>query len=164
MGDLAIPNLLGGPGGRFSVAKASSWAPLSENYRTTSLTDGELDPSDYRRQRDRLRERMAVVEANREETDHEHLDINAVLAFAELALTDAAGLWKRSSPEHRRRLQTVYFPEGIAWDVAGTAATASAFTELRALAGPRGRLASPTGFELAEGAARLLDGHETMPR
>src|SRR5215831_16135103 len=36
MGDLAIPNLLGGPGGRFSVAKAPSWAPLSENYRTTS--------------------------------------------------------------------------------------------------------------------------------
>src|SRR6516164_10771791 len=38
-GCLAIPNLLGGPGGRFSAATAPSRAPLSENYRTTS--DGE---------------------------------------------------------------------------------------------------------------------------
>ena len=36
MGDLAIPNLPGESGDHFLVAKAPSWTPLSENYRTTS--------------------------------------------------------------------------------------------------------------------------------
>jgi hypothetical protein len=90
------------------------------------------------------------VEAGREQATNEHLDVNAVLAFAEHALTHAARLWEQGSPEHRRRLQAVYFPAGIAWDTTGkfqTAATSSAFKELRELVGPHGHLASPTGFE-----------------
>jgi hypothetical protein len=71
-----------------------------------------------------------------------------MLAFAEHALTHAARLWEHAPADHKRRLQAVYFPDGIEWGEPGrilTAATASAFKELRALAGSKSRLAS-TGF------------------
>ena len=114
------------------------------------LADGVLDAADYQRQRDRLRERIAVAETSREVATEEHLDVDAVLSFAEHVLTNAARLWEHASPEHKVRLQRVLFPEGLAWEASGkfeTAPTSSAFTELRAIAGCRARLASPTGFE-----------------
>jgi site-specific DNA recombinase len=114
------------------------------------LADGALDAADYQRQRDRLREQVAAAETELERATVEHFDVDAVLAFAEHALTHAARMWEHASPDHKRRLQAVFFPSGLAWEASGeirTPATPSAFSELRALASPRGHLASPTGFE-----------------
>ena len=114
------------------------------------LTDGALDTADYQRQRDRLRERIAVAEAGREQATVDHLDVDAVLAFAEHVLMHAARLWDHASPDHKLSLQRALFPEGLVWGASGefqTTATSSAFAELQALTGSQTRLASPTGFE-----------------
>jgi site-specific DNA recombinase len=114
------------------------------------LTDDLIDDETYRRLRARVRERIAAAEVELGDAVIEHLDMDATLAFAERLLTDAARLWEHAAPEHKLRLQRVYFPHGLTWDPAGriqTPVTASAFTEIRALARPRSRVASPTGFE-----------------
>jgi hypothetical protein len=77
------------------------------------------------------------------------------LAFAESVLTDAARMWEHAAPDHKLRLQRVFFPHGLTWDPAGkiqTPVTATAFTQLHALAQPQDRVASPTGFESRESA------------
>jgi hypothetical protein len=44
----------------------------------------------------------------------DHLDGDAVLAFAEQVLVNAARLWEHRSPEHKRRPQASYFFDGLA--------------------------------------------------
>ena len=73
------------------------------------------------------------------------LDVSAVLAFAEHALTNATRFWELASPKHKLAIQRFFFPEGLVWEASGnfkTPATSSAFAELRALASPETRLAS----------------------
>ena len=114
------------------------------------LADGVLDAEEYQRQRARLPDRVAAAEADLETARIEHLDVDAVLAFAEHVLTNAARLWEHASPEHKLRLQRAYFPDGLTWEASGkirTAATSCAFYQLRALAASKARLASPTGVE-----------------
>ncbi len=109
-----------------------------------------MDAETYRQQRDRDREQVGLAELKLAEAVVEHLDVDSVLAYAEYVLTDSARLWEHAAPEHRRRLQQALFPEGLVWEPSGkfrTTATASLFKELREIAGSRGRLASPTGFE-----------------
>lgn len=109
-----------------------------------------MDPATYKQQHDRLREQVAVAESDLADAVVEHLDVDAVLAFAENVLTDASRLSEHAAPEHKRRLQDALFPEGLVWEAGGkfrTAATASAFKDLREFAGSNGHLASPTGLE-----------------
>ena len=111
------------------------------------LADGVMDAETYQRQRARLRERVAAAEVELSDAVTEHLDVDATLAFAERLMTDAARLWEHAAPEHRLRLQRAYFPQGLTWDPSGkirTPVTASAFSQLRALARPQSRVASPT--------------------
>src|SRR5206468_387918 len=81
------------------------------------LADGMLDAGTYQRQRTRLRERVAAAEADLASATHDHLDADAALAFGESLLGDAARLWEHASPEHKRRLQAAYFPDGLTWEV-----------------------------------------------
>ena len=116
------------------------------------LTDGVLDAETYQRQRKRLRAKVDAAEVEFDGARIEHLDVDAVFAFAQCALGNASRMWEHASPDHKRRLQAVYFPDGLAWDAGGTIrtlGTSSAFKELQALADPERRLASPTGFEPA---------------
>ena len=38
------------------------------------------------------------------------------LWFAETVLTDASRLWEHATPDHKRRLQRVLFPEGVTYE------------------------------------------------
>ena len=77
------------------------------------------------------------------------MNITAVLAFAESALSDIVRLWETASADEKQRLQAVMFPEGVTFDGQNirTAATCLAFTKLPAFGGLQDGLASPTGFE-----------------
>ncbi len=62
----------------------------------------------------------------------EELDVEAVLGFAEHALSNAAYLWQEFPLELRQRFQAVLFPEGLSFDGEkfGTAQTCCAFQYL----------------------------------
>ena len=82
----------------------------------------------------------------------EHLNVDAILAFAENVLTDAARLWEQGSLDQRRRLQAAYFPEGLVYEsgspgVFRTAPTSLAFKELPLSQGAESALVALRGFE-----------------
>jgi site-specific DNA recombinase len=108
-----------------------------------------IDQRTYERQRDLLREKVALAEVELDEATGENLEVEAILAFAQEVLTNAARLWEQAPLEHKQRLQRAFFPEGLVFDGSGfrTAVTCLAF---KALAGPESVetcLASPTGLE-----------------
>src|SRR6185503_20629742 len=115
-----------------------------------------IERSVYDRQRDKLREQIARNELELSEAAFDEIDAEGILAFAKQALTNIDRLWDQASVESRRRLQSVFFPEGVTFDPGSTggkrggfrtAATCLAFMEMRQFSGLENGLASPTGFE-----------------
>lgn len=109
----------------------------------------EIDRQTYERQRDRMREQMALAECDLAEETREQLDVEAVLRFAEHVLANAARLWEHATLDQKQRLQAALFPEGLTFDGSGfgTAVTCLAFAQLPVAARAEVGLASPTGFE-----------------
>ena len=113
------------------------------------LTDGTVDAETYQRQRARLRERIAAAEVDLGDAVVEHLDVDAVLAFAEHVLVNAASVWEQASAEHKLPLQSAFFPDGRVGRANSNRRNVICVQGVeRALAGPEGHLASPTRFEL----------------
>lgn len=108
-----------------------------------------IDEQTYKRQRDLLRDELALAETELNEAVIEHLDVEGVLAFAEHLLADAARLWVELRLEQKQQLQKALFPEGLEFDGEqfGTAATAFVFKDLAVENGAGDGLASPPGFE-----------------
>jgi site-specific DNA recombinase len=113
------------------------------------LARGVIDEPTFERNQDELRQQIVEAEIEFQEAAAEHLDVEAILAFAQEVLTNAARLWEQASLEHKQRLQSAFFPEGLVFDGRGfrTAVTCLAFEALSAPGGPESYLASPTGFE-----------------
>jgi hypothetical protein len=107
----------------------------------------EIDRATYERQRDKLREDIALVRIELEDAKLEEIDIEGLLGFAEHVLTNAARLWIEASPEQKTRLQQVLFPNGLTLQDGkfGTATTCFAFTQLTEIFSPDSGVASPTG-------------------
>ena len=108
-----------------------------------------VDQATYERQRDKLREDMALAQIELHEAELEELDVEGVLAFADHLLTNAARLWMEASLDQKQRLQNVFFPEGLRFDGQefGTAVTCLAFKQLPLEYATESSMASPTGFE-----------------
>ena len=92
---------------------------------------------------------MALAQIACNEATVEELDVETVLAFAELTLTNASRLWTDASLDQKQRLQNVLFPEGVTFDGAGigTTATCLAFKQLATFHAQKDGMASPPGFE-----------------
>ncbi len=99
----------------------------------------------------RLRAEIDVAEQELREADVEHIDVEAVLAFAEKLVERPRELWLESTLEQKQRLQRVFFPDGVKYtkDGFGTAVSNSFFSVLRDLSEQKATLASPAGFEPA---------------
>jgi hypothetical protein len=110
-----------------------------------------IDQQSYERQRDKLRQDLALAQLACTEASVEELDVETVLAFAETTLTNAARLWTDASLDQKQRLQSVLFPEGVTFDGVriGTTATCLAFNQLPTSRDKDAGMASPLGFEPA---------------
>ena len=108
-----------------------------------------IDGNSYERQRDKLREDLALVEMESADAKLEELDVEGVLAFSETLLTDASRLWLSASLDQKQRLQSVLFPAGLQFDGRefGTAVTCLAFRQLEDCDATENGVASPPGFE-----------------
>jgi hypothetical protein len=118
---------------------------LDEAY----LYDKRIDRPTYERQRDKLREEIALARIELDDARLEEIDVEGVLAFAEHVLTNAARLWVEASPEQKTRLQRALFPDGLQLKDGkfGTATTCFAFTQLAAVASADSDVASPSGSD-----------------
>jgi len=111
------------------------------------LYERRIDSETYERQRDALREQIAVLRLEQDEARLEEIDVEGLLAFAEYVMANASRLWQEASLVQREHLQAVLFPAGLTFDDGrlGTAVTCLAFTQLRAVDGEKSDLASPSG-------------------
>ena len=113
------------------------------------LHERSIDRQTYERQRDQLRERLALAEFELGDAVLDQLDVEGLLGFAEHLLTNAARLWAELEPDQKQQLQRVLFPEGLRFDGErfGTAVTCLAFTQLRPSTSSKNGVASRVGFE-----------------
>ncbi len=122
-----------------------------KNRLVDFLLEGRLDQQTYDEQTLRLRAEIEVAEQELREADVEHIDVEAVLAFAEKLVERPRQLWLESTLEQKQRLQRAFFPDGVKYtkDGFGTAVSNSFFSVLRDLSEQKATLASPAGFEPA---------------
>jgi len=109
-----------------------------------------IDHETYERQRNRLREDLALARVDRNATLIDEIDIEGVLAFAEEVLPSASKLWTHASLDQRQRLQQVFFPEGIRYGRDGfnrTAVTVPLFSRLAPAARTNARMVGAGGIE-----------------
>ena len=120
-----------------------------------------IDLGTYERQRDRLREELTLVEIDRHGSKVEEFDVEGILNFAERVLPRASDLW--ASLEQRKRLQRLFFPEGVAFSGKAfdrTVVTSSLFEYLRPLQTSNENLVSQNlvSWNLISGWLARLDG------
>jgi len=120
-----------------------------DQLESAFIYDKRVDRKTYEQQRDKLREESALLELRLHDSRIDELDIDALLAFAEHVMGDAARIWSEASMEQRTRLQRVFFPRGLEFDGIrfGTAPTCLAFREIPENSGTENGLASPSGAE-----------------
>ena len=110
------------------------------------LHERSIDRQSYERQRDQLREQLALAEMELSAASEKELDIEGALAFAEHLLTNAARLWMELASARKQQLQQILFPEGLRFDGEkfGTAVTCLAFKQLAESDGTESCMASPS--------------------
>ena len=120
-----------------------------DRLEETFIYKSSIDQATYDRQRDKLREEMALADIELHDAKLDELDVEGILGFADHLLTNAARIWTEASLDQRQRLQQVFFPEGLQFDgeAFGTAVTCLAFSDFEALRPTGTDVASPTGFE-----------------
>ncbi len=118
---------------------------LEEAY----VYENRIDEQTYDRQRDLIREDLALAQMEFDEARVEEIDAEGVFGFAEFVLTNASRLWSEAEPEHKQKLQAVLFPEKITFSEGrfGTAVTCLAFNQLGGFVAGKESMASPPGFE-----------------
>ena len=113
------------------------------------LYEKAVDRETYERQRDKLNEQIVFAEMQERDAKLEGYDVEAVLAFAEHVLLNAARLWAEFSSDQKQRLQKVLFPEGVSFEkgIIQTAVTCLIFKLLPEAQGEKLSLATLPGIE-----------------
>ena len=112
----------------------------------------------YGRQRDKLREQLLLAGIDRHAVELEKLDVEGILAFAEQLLPSAANVWSQASLDQKQRLQSLFFPEAIAFDgksFSRTNLTSSAFRYLEPVGGGNDGLVNREGVEPSTNRLRV---------
>jgi hypothetical protein len=113
------------------------------------LYERRIDSAAYERQRDKVRENIALIRIELEDARIEEIDVEGILGYAQHVLGNAAALWSDATPEQKQRLQLALFLQGLRFKEGtfGTAITCLAFMQLAGESTTDLQLASPTGFE-----------------
>jgi site-specific DNA recombinase len=129
-------------------AKLTDLRRREEDLEEAFLYRKTIDATTYARQRDMVREQLALASIDLDDARQEEVDIDGLVGFAEYVLTNAARMWMEATAEQRPRLQRALFPEGLRFRDGriGTAVTCMAFTQLEGIAGGVSGVASPAGF------------------
>ena len=82
-------------------------AVLEEAY----LYRQSIDRVAYERQRDLLRESIALATLEADDAKLDEIDVDGLIGFAEFILSNAARLWSESTFDQKQRLQRLLFPK-----------------------------------------------------
>jgi hypothetical protein len=74
-----------------------------------------IDAATYQGMRAKLAEELTLAEMELRDAQADHIEIEAVLNFAEAVLLNASKLWKTAPTAQKQRLQQVLFPEGVTY-------------------------------------------------
>lgn len=112
------------------------------------LFELRIDGATYERQRDRLRQDLAMCELELQDAKGDEIDVEGLLGFAEHVLTHAGCLWLDADVDHKRRIQRALFPNGVQFSDGrlGTAVTCLAFCQLERSSAAESSLASQSSF------------------
>jgi len=122
-----------------------------------------IDLTSYSRQRDKLREELTLAQIDRHTEAVDELHVQGILAFAERILPRASDLWVPASLDYKQRLQTLFFPEGIAYNgnrFNRTAITAPLFKYLAPSESADERMVSREGIEPSTRRLRVAPSHQ----
>jgi len=124
------------------------------------LHEGRIDQMSYERQRDKLRQDLTLAQMSLHDASVEELDVESVLAFAEVTLTNASRFWTDGTLDQKQRFQSSVFPEGLTFDgeKLGTTVICLAFNRLPSSKVEESSVASPPGFDPFTVAGRVEAG------
>ena len=107
------------------------------------------DESTYQRMIRKIDEEIDMARAELDQSVSDDIDVESVLNFAEVVLSNLAQVWNRAGHLQKRRLQRILFPEGVHFTEGafGTDPTSVVFNVLDASNGEEKQVVSPTGFE-----------------
>lgn len=74
-----------------------------------------IDAETYKAMRSKLTEDLTLAEMELRDAQSEEIEIETVLDYAEMVLTNASNLWKSAPAEQKQRLQQVLFPDGVTY-------------------------------------------------
>jgi uncharacterized protein YPO0396 len=74
-----------------------------------------INQATYNEMRAKLTEDLTLAEIQLRDAQDEEIEIETVLDFAQMVLTNASNLWKTEPSEQKQRLQQVLFPEGVTY-------------------------------------------------
>jgi hypothetical protein len=74
-----------------------------------------IDADTYKEMRAKLAEDLALAEMELGAAQTEEIEIETVLDYAQMVLTNASNLWKAAPAEQKQRLQQVLFTEGVTY-------------------------------------------------
>jgi hypothetical protein len=108
-----------------------------------------IDDETYTAMRTKLIEDLTLAEMELREAQAEEIEIETVLDYAEMVLTNASNLWKAAPTEQKQRLQQVLFPEGVTYSEGKyrTAVTCLLFNGMGTTAGKKEGLVALPGIE-----------------
>ena len=93
-------------------------AELRENkskLEEASVYQKAIDQATYNAMRAKLTQELTLAEMELHETQAEQIEVETVLDYGEMVLTNASNLWKTAPSEQKQRLQQVLFSEGVTY-------------------------------------------------
>ncbi|MCU1331225.1 MAG: hypothetical protein JWM08_217 [Candidatus Angelobacter sp.] len=108
-----------------------------------------IDVTTYQEMRAKLVEDLTLAEMELREAQTEEIEIETVLDYAEMVLTNASNLWITAPSEQKQRLQQVLFPEGVTYAEGNyrTAVTCLLFSRMQTKAVKKEGLVALPGIE-----------------
>jgi hypothetical protein len=121
------------------------------------LFEKAIDRESYERQRDLLRDELAIAELDLPAAQNSEGSLASVLGFTGYFVSNVSSLWLEATPELKRQLQAAVVPTGIDWDGAtfGTALTAPIFNVLGRFSSDVESVVSPEGIEPSTNRLRV---------
>lgn len=109
----------------------------------------EIDRQTYDRQKLKLEEALTFAEMDLRDAKASECDIEGVLEYAGMVISNAGKLWIEFNLEQKQRFQRVLFPDGLAFKDGEfrTDTTCPIFKLLQSDREGEERMATPTGFE-----------------
>ena len=120
----------------WSSARLASCARTRQRWKRHSSIKKTIDVTTYQEMRAKLVEDLTLAEMELREAQTEEIEIETVLDYAEMVLTNASNLWITAPSEQKQRLQQVLFPEGVTYTEGNyrTAVTCLLFSRMKAKA------------------------------